>query len=272
MSVTLSTEAKMAKRAGWVLRGTQYSGSTLIVFIYLADRSNADGRCWPSVQTIVDHTRCSERAVQVATAQLMKDGWLTVKRHGGPHHRSNLYQVDVIRLEKSYESASLAERQERLKRQEEAEKTRVIAEKSCAKDVEDLTNPVYIPQKPWRNLSKTCGNGVDDGVVRVQDLRTRGAPTAGVGCIPCTQVSQVFPHISHKEQKQKPTTSDGLSKTSKRESDNRHGIHIRSESSTLPPPRRVPSLRCQHAPSPSASADSLRGTRPAHEHGSLPGR
>ena len=53
------------------------SSTDKIVLLYLADRANAAGTCWPSVATIAAKTSLSDRAVQMAIKRLEEGGHLS---------------------------------------------------------------------------------------------------------------------------------------------------------------------------------------------------
>lgn len=53
------------------------SSTDKIVLLYLADRANAAGMCWPSVATIAAKTSLSDRAVQIAIKRLEGGGHLS---------------------------------------------------------------------------------------------------------------------------------------------------------------------------------------------------
>lgn len=61
-----------------------------LVLLSLADQSNDDGACWPSMATLTRRTGLSERTVQRHLLDLASDGHLT--RHSRPG-RSNWYTV-----------------------------------------------------------------------------------------------------------------------------------------------------------------------------------
>ena len=65
------------------------------VYMYLKDRSNADGECWPAVKTISQDTSLSVSTVKRAIADLIRCGSLTKEsryRENGSHS-SNLYFI-----------------------------------------------------------------------------------------------------------------------------------------------------------------------------------
>ncbi|MEA5011095.1 MAG: helix-turn-helix domain-containing protein [Angelakisella sp.] len=50
------------------------------VYMYLKDRSNADGECWPAIKTIARDTSMSVSTVKRALADLMQKGFLRKER------------------------------------------------------------------------------------------------------------------------------------------------------------------------------------------------
>jgi len=66
-----------------------------LVLLYLLDRSNAEGRSWPLVDTIALETGLSRRTVLGALKRLRERGVLSWESHG----RGNVYQVHPEALE-----------------------------------------------------------------------------------------------------------------------------------------------------------------------------
>ena len=65
------------------------------VYMYLKDRSNADGECWPAVKTIAKNTSLSVSTVKRAIADLIRCGSLSKEsryRENGSHS-SNRYFI-----------------------------------------------------------------------------------------------------------------------------------------------------------------------------------
>lgn len=46
------------------------------VYMYLKDRTNGDGVCWPAIPTIASQLRLSRSTVQRALRDLERTGWL----------------------------------------------------------------------------------------------------------------------------------------------------------------------------------------------------
>ena len=55
------------------------------VYMYLKNRANAEGRCWPSVRTIAKDLSLSRATVQRALRELQQDGWIATE----PRWREN---------------------------------------------------------------------------------------------------------------------------------------------------------------------------------------
>lgn len=173
-----------AKRVGWVLRGTQYAGASLLTFVALAERSNEQGYCWPSIATIVEETRCSKRAVQYSLRQLVKDGWLIIHRQKGQAGQ-NIYRLNTNRLEKNAREFEARKRSAYLQAVEQSgfsqdsPKTPV---ESCGNPEDKPTRPVEIGSKVVEKPGVSCGKAVETQVVRVQTGAKKGATRAPKGC------------------------------------------------------------------------------------------
>lgn len=50
------------------------------VYIYLSDRANKDGECWPSIPTIVSELKLSQSTVRRALQDLRKSGLLETEQ------------------------------------------------------------------------------------------------------------------------------------------------------------------------------------------------
>ena len=69
------------------------------VYLYLADRSNREGECWPAIPTIAGELKLSESTVRRAIRDLKKEKLLTTeqryRKNGG---KSSLcYKMQKIR-------------------------------------------------------------------------------------------------------------------------------------------------------------------------------
>jgi DNA-binding MarR family transcriptional regulator len=65
------------------------------VYMYLKDRADRSGKCWPGVKTIAAELSLSRSTVKRATADLVKAGLLRkeYRRRGNGSHTSNLYTI-----------------------------------------------------------------------------------------------------------------------------------------------------------------------------------
>jgi hypothetical protein len=84
-----------------------FKGSQKLVMLCLADFSNDDGACWPSIETIARKSGVSVTTVKTTINQLIKDGWLSkqsrpgVVRKGHRINSSNMYHLSVSLLMKT---------------------------------------------------------------------------------------------------------------------------------------------------------------------------
>ncbi|MEP9058788.1 helix-turn-helix domain-containing protein [Enterobacter asburiae] len=75
-------------------------GAKLVIMARLADYSNDDGVCYPSVETICRQLGLGESTVRTAIAELESAGWLRREsRRKGNRNTSNLYHLNAERLE-----------------------------------------------------------------------------------------------------------------------------------------------------------------------------
>lgn len=75
-------------------------GAKLVIMARLADYSNDDGICYPSVETICRQLGLGESTVRTAIAELESAGWLRREsRRKGNRNTSNLYHLNAERLE-----------------------------------------------------------------------------------------------------------------------------------------------------------------------------
>ncbi|WQI93188.1 helix-turn-helix domain-containing protein [Citrobacter freundii] len=107
-----------SKLHGLVWEGCAFTGmilSRVAVMARLADYSNDEGLSWPAVETIRRQIGAkSESTVKSAIAELEKDGWLTKRvRKAGGRNLSNIYQINVEKLEAAAAAAREAYRPKR---------------------------------------------------------------------------------------------------------------------------------------------------------------
>lgn len=75
-------------------------GAKLVIMARLADYSNDDGVCYPSVETICRQLGLGESTVRTAIAELESAGWLRREsRRKGNRNTSNLYHLNADRPE-----------------------------------------------------------------------------------------------------------------------------------------------------------------------------
>jgi len=83
----------------WVFKHSEETLGRRLVLLVLADHAKEDGtEAWPSVQTIVEQARISERQVQYALRRLEEAGAITkTGRHRGQNQRygTNVYSVNM---------------------------------------------------------------------------------------------------------------------------------------------------------------------------------
>ncbi|ECF2366352.1 helix-turn-helix domain-containing protein [Salmonella enterica subsp. enterica serovar Mountpleasant] len=102
-----------SKLHGLVWEGCAHAGlslSRVAVMARLADYSNDEGLSWPAIETIQRQIGAkSKNTVSAALNELEQDGWLvkTVRKSGG-RNLSNLYQINVDKLEAAAAEARAA--------------------------------------------------------------------------------------------------------------------------------------------------------------------
>ncbi|EGH4419814.1 GntR family transcriptional regulator [Salmonella enterica] len=91
------------KLTGYVWDACAASGmklSSVAIMARLADFSNDEGVCWPSIETISRQLGAGVSTVRSAIAKLEADGWLSRKaRRQGNRNASNVYQLNVAKLQ-----------------------------------------------------------------------------------------------------------------------------------------------------------------------------
>ncbi|ARZ01340.1 helix-turn-helix domain-containing protein [Yersinia ruckeri] len=90
------------KLSSYVWDGCASAGmkiAKVAIMARLADFSNDEGVCWPSVTTISRQIGAGESTVRTAIGELERDGWLMKKtRRVGNRNASNVYQLNVAKL------------------------------------------------------------------------------------------------------------------------------------------------------------------------------
>ena len=91
------------KLSSYVWDGCASSGmklSSVAIMARLADFSNDEGVCWPSIETIARQLGAGPSTVRTAIAKLETDGWLTrTARRKGNRNASNVYRLNVQKLQ-----------------------------------------------------------------------------------------------------------------------------------------------------------------------------
>lgn len=80
---------------GTLYRNEELPHRARTVYMYLYDRSDASGICWPSINTIAADLKLSRRTVQRALGDLAETGLIAceARRRGNGSQTSNLYRV-----------------------------------------------------------------------------------------------------------------------------------------------------------------------------------
>ena len=79
----------------WVWEHSPAKGSALLVLLAIADHANADGTgAWPSLESLSNKTRLSERSVRYILRDLEGLGCITTERQQGPYG-VNAYTVNL---------------------------------------------------------------------------------------------------------------------------------------------------------------------------------
>ncbi|MGR4048633.1 conserved phage C-terminal domain-containing protein [Kosakonia cowanii] len=74
--------------------------TSVAIMARLADYSNDEGVCWPSIKTIARQLGAGESTVSTAIGKLEQDGWLSrQQRRKGNRNASNVYQLNVQKLQ-----------------------------------------------------------------------------------------------------------------------------------------------------------------------------
>lgn len=74
--------------------------TSVAIMARLADYSNDEGVCWPSIETIARQLGAGESTVRTAIGKLEQDGWLSrQQRRKGNRNASNVYQLNVQKLQ-----------------------------------------------------------------------------------------------------------------------------------------------------------------------------
>lgn len=80
---------------GTIYADTELPHRARVVYMYLKDRSDAQGKCWPGIKTIARELHLSRSTVQRALKDLTAKGYLTKEERHRPNGSatSNLYTI-----------------------------------------------------------------------------------------------------------------------------------------------------------------------------------
>jgi hypothetical protein len=76
----------------WVWENGPRDGTDALVLLALADFADDAGRCYPSMRTIAEKARMTERGAQKVIRRLEADGWVSVSTGNG-RHGCNQYKI-----------------------------------------------------------------------------------------------------------------------------------------------------------------------------------
>ncbi len=89
-------------RLDFLYRNEEIPHRAVSVYLYLCDRANKDGECWPAIPTIASELKISESTVRRAVKDLKKIGALTTvqryRANGG--HSSLCYKIATKKPQK----------------------------------------------------------------------------------------------------------------------------------------------------------------------------
>ena len=93
------------KLSSYVWDGCASAGmklTSVAIMARLADFSNDEGVCWPSIETIARQLGAGESTVRTTIGKLEQDGWLTrQQRRSGNRNAPNIYRLNIAKLRKS---------------------------------------------------------------------------------------------------------------------------------------------------------------------------
>lgn len=121
-------------------------GSELLAMLALADWSDDEGRCWPSMASIAKKTRLSRSQAQRIVHQLIEDGFLSVigNKNGGAPGMSRQYRISIAKLTGSTHATG---------RTEEADGSHPCAETGSTHATQTVIEPSIEPSE------KQCADG-----------------------------------------------------------------------------------------------------------------
>jgi hypothetical protein len=83
-----------ATRAVW--KYSEQKGGTRLTLLALADVADEEGLAWPSVATLADMTRLTERAIRYALSELVASSEVEIVEQGGGRHRTTCYKIALL--------------------------------------------------------------------------------------------------------------------------------------------------------------------------------
>ena len=90
----------------------ELTSKEVLVAQYFVYKSNKQGECYPSVETIAAHCGVSERTVQRATKKLQEKNYITIeKRYVNGKQSSNMYQINASLLQEKRKKSIITEMQ-----------------------------------------------------------------------------------------------------------------------------------------------------------------
>lgn len=80
---------------GTIYADTELPSRARVVYMYLCDRADSEGKCWPGIKTIASDMRLSRSTVKRALADLERRGYLQriLRYRDNGSSTSNLYFV-----------------------------------------------------------------------------------------------------------------------------------------------------------------------------------
>ena len=84
---------------GTIYADTELPSRARAVYMYLRDRSDAEGKCWPGIKTIASDMKLSRSTVKRAVSDLEKAGYLVKAPRYRPNgsSTSNLYWMELLK-------------------------------------------------------------------------------------------------------------------------------------------------------------------------------
>lgn len=82
--------------AVWDLPDPDLANSRLLILLAMADHANDNGVCWPSIPTLAQRARISERQTQRVIQWLIHHGYVEITIKGNGKGHSNMYQLHIL--------------------------------------------------------------------------------------------------------------------------------------------------------------------------------